>query len=261
MKAALFSFSGSVEQCRAAVAESDGSGVKVAIIDSGIEIGHRDFRGRRLVDDLVFTGGREVEDDAQVTVAAGCGEDVFGHGTAVAAALWEVAPAAEVGSFRVFGDGAGAKSVLVARAAKEAMRRGYRVLNCSLGCHRFSHWPIYKKWLDQAYVAGVHVVAAGNDRDDGEEEWPAFFSSVVAVNMAEEVNPLDYCHFPGSLVSFAASGAGLMLPWRDGRRVRISGSSFATPRMAGIIARLVSIAPQLGPDETKALLRYMATRR
>lgn len=257
----VFSFAGSVEQCRAAEAAADGRGVKVAIIDSGIEIGHPDFDGRVLADDLVFSGGAESEDDSRVEVSVGCGEDVFGHGTAVAAALWAVAPAAEVGSFRVFGGGGGAKSVLIARAAREAMRRGYAVLNCSLGCHRHSHWALYKAWLDRAYVEGVHVVAACNNEDDGAEEWPAFFTSVVAVNMVREEDPLVYGHRHGSLVSFTASGVDLLLPWRGGRRVCVSGSSFAAPRVAGALARLLSLDPGLQPDHAKALLRYMARSR
>ena len=66
------------EEAAVAIRDGDGSGIRIAILDSGVEIGHPDFRGRQLDDDLVM-------DDVNLgEFAEGEGEDTYGHGTAIA---------------------------------------------------------------------------------------------------------------------------------------------------------------------------------
>jgi subtilisin family serine protease len=85
-----------VEQARAALTTGTGKDIKVAVIDSGIEVSHPDLDGLRLTDDIHVIGS-----DLRILVRSGDGTDLFGHGTAVAAIIRSLAPEAAIGSFRV----------------------------------------------------------------------------------------------------------------------------------------------------------------
>ena len=75
------------------------------------------------------------------------------------------------------------RTAIILEGARQAIDRGYHILNCSLGCGIPEHVLKYKTWVDEAFVQGVHVVAACNNVDFGRPEWPAFFTSVLAVNI------------------------------------------------------------------------------
>jgi subtilisin family serine protease len=114
----------------------------------------------------------------------GEGRDLFGHGTAVAGIIRAAAPEAEIGSIRVLGESLSARTAIILEGARQAIERGYHILNCSLGCGVPEHVLKYKNWVDEAYLKGVHVVAACNNLDSARPEWPGFFTSVLTVNMA-----------------------------------------------------------------------------
>jgi subtilisin len=142
--------------------------------------------------------------------------------------------------------------------ARIAIERGYHILNCSLGCGIPDHVLKYKSWVDEAYLQGIHVVAACNNHDSSRPEWPGFFTSVLTVNMAEEAADGDIFYRPGHLVEFAARGMDVEVLWRDGDTKTMSGSSFAAPRVAGMLARLLSEHPGIPPLQAKALFHRMA---
>jgi subtilisin family serine protease len=188
----------SPEQAAEAIRDGDGSGVRIAVLDSGIEIGHPDFRGRELDDDLVM-------DDADLgEFTEGNGEDIYGHGTAVAGIIWKIAPEAGITSFRVLGPRLVGRTAQVWLAANEAITRGFDVVNCSFACGISGHLSLYKQWTDRALLKGIHVVAASH----GEEpEWPAHFGSVLGVDCAEHGSlEGEISHSAGRMVEFTAEG-------------------------------------------------------
>lgn len=236
----------SPDEARLALARGKGAGVRVAILDSGIEIGHPDFQGRQLSDDLaVGLNG----------VTEGQGVDIYGHGTALASIIWRLAPEVEIGSFRVLGANLGARSTLVARAAEQAISLGYHILNCSFACGVTGHLALYKTWTDCASLEGVHVVAASGSR--GAAEWPAHLSSVLGVDCAVDANEL-LGRRTGGLVEFVAPGAEIDVAWKDGGRRLMTGSSFAAAHVTGLLARLLSEHPIRDPQLIKAVLRRLA---
>jgi subtilisin len=101
-------------------------------------------------------------------------------------------------------------------------------------------------------------VAACNNADYGRPEWPGFFTSVLTVNMARAVEDSEIYYKPGHLVEFAARGVDVEVPWTGGGTKKVTGSSFAAPRVTGMLACLLSEFPQLTPVETKALLHRAA---
>ena len=116
----------------------------------------------------------------------------------------------------------------------------------------------HKRWVDEAYLSGIHVVAACNNHDFARPEWPGFFSSVLTVNMARTRDDAQLFHKPGTLVEFAARGIDVEVAWCDGRTKKVTGSSFAAPRVAGMLACLLSENPGLPPLHAKTLFHRVA---
>jgi subtilisin len=244
-----------IREAQAALENGRGEGVRIALLDSGVEASHPALDGLILTDDLVVT-----DEGASIELAPGKGVDVYGHGTAVASVLRRLAPAVQIGSFRVLDVGNQGRPSLLRAAVREAIARGYHILNCSFGCRdpeqRFL--ARFKEWVDEAYLSGVHIVAACNNFDAGQREWPGFFPTVITVNMADV--PAGVLVFrPGTLVEFAAQGVNVELPWRDGGRKVVTGSSFAAPVAAALLARMLSVLRGLDPLQAKALLQRLAS--
>lgn len=239
-------------EAESAIRTGTGRGVRVAILDSGVETAHPALAGLQLRDDIVI-----VDDGVQLGVAAGEGRDVFGHGTAVAGILRQVAPEAEIGSIRVLGEHLASRTAIIREGARQAIDRGYHIINCSLGCGVVDHVLQYKSWVDEAYLKNIHVVSACNNFDFARMEWPGHFSSVITVNMAD-TDDLALFYRPGQLVEFSARGVNVPVPWKDGGEKEVTGSSFAAPRVAGLLARLLSGSAFLPPAEVKALLHQVA---
>jgi subtilisin len=236
-----------------AIRRGRGRGVRIAVLDSGIETSHPALGGLELVDDIAI-----VEDGMKLKVVPGEGRDLFGHGTAVAGIIRRSAPEAEIGSIRVLGEALSARTAIILEGARQAIERGYHILNCSLGCGVPEHVLKYKAWVDEAYLKGVHVVAACNNNDSGRPEWPGFFTSVLTVNMARTDDLQEVYYKPGHLVEFAARGVDVDVLWSGGAMKKVTGSSFAAPRVAGMLACLLSEVPKISPLQAKALFHRLA---
>ncbi|MCK9588832.1 MAG: S8 family serine peptidase [Terrimicrobiaceae bacterium] len=242
----------SPERAVAAMAAGTGAGVRVAVLDSGIEISHPEFAGKTLRDDCA------VAEDGTLSALGGEGADAYGHGTAVAGMIWKTAPAAEIGSFRVLSAKLSARTAAVALAAERAIGLGYHILNCSFACGFAAHLPIYKQWLDRAYLAGVHVVAASDSTL--QPEWPAHFPHVIGVSSAGRGEPGALLQGGPGLIEFSSPTENSLLPWKGGGCRTLTGSSFAAARVSGLVARILSAEASPDALQMKALLRQIAIR-
>jgi subtilisin family serine protease len=243
-----------LEEAASFLREGTGRGVKIGVLDSGVEFAHPRLRGLKVADDWAI-----IEDGLQISAIPGQGNDVFGHGTAIADIIHQVAPEAEVGSFRVLGEGLRSRSLIIREGVRHAMDRGCHILNCSFGCGREDHVLLYKDWIDEAYVKGRHIVAACNNEDFAKREWPGHFPSVIAVSHANCQKPDALFRRTGQLVEFAARGQEVEVAWRGGGVKNVTGSSFAAPHVAGLLARMISCCPEMSPLQAKALLLKVAT--
>jgi subtilisin len=158
----------------------------------------------------------------------------------------------------VLGEALSARTSIILEGARMAIDLGYDILNCSLGCGVPEHVLKYKSWVDEAYLRGVHVVAACNNHDFARPEWPGFFTSVLTVNMARTAEDNDLFYKPGHLVEFSARGVDVEVPWLDGEMKKVTGSSFAAPRVTGMLACLLSEVPKMSPLQAKALFHRLA---
>ncbi|PTY01403.1 alkaline serine protease [Verrucomicrobia bacterium LW23] len=242
-----------MEDARQALADGRGKGVRIAVLDSGIELGHPALAGLELSDDLAI-----VEHNFRLTTSAGEGRDLYGHGTAIAGLIRELAPEATLGSIRVLGERLYSRSAIIQEGARQAMERGYHILNCSFGCGIEDHVLLYKSWVDEAYLRDVHIVAACNNMDFETQEWPGFFPSVLTVNAVATDDPAAFYFRRRHMVEFAAQGIEVDVPWAGASTKKVTGSSYAAPRITALLARLLSCFPELSSQEAKALLHRLA---
>ncbi|MFT5471483.1 MAG: subtilisin family serine protease [Verrucomicrobiales bacterium] len=231
-----------------------GKGIRVAVIDSGIEADHPRLKTMKLADSVGV-----VEENGRIAIKEGEGGDVYGHGTAIAGIIHENAPEAEIGSFRTIDARSLSRTALICAGIREAIRRGYQILNCSFGCKGLAKFILpHKEWADEAWLKGVHVVAACNNSDENEIEWPAHFASVLSVSIAK-TETAEIFHRPGRMVSFAARGEDVEVAWIGGDEQVKTGSSFAAPLVTAALARVLSVFPDLSPPQAHDLLPKIAS--
>lgn len=241
----------SLPELQDAARNGTGRGVRVAVIDSGVEASHPRLAGLDLTDQVAF----DERNGLVVAIEEEAG-DVFGHGTAVADILHRFAPEAQVGSFRVIDARSVSRTHIICAGVREAIRRGYHILNCSFGCRGLAKFILpHKEWADEAWLKGIHVVAACSNDDADEAEWPAYFPQVVGVDLADTEDDSVF-YRPDHMVSFSARGENIEVAWLGGGMQNQTGTSFAAPRISAHIARILSVFPGTPPS---AMYSYLAT--
>ena len=232
---------------------SDGSGVLVAIVDSGVDGRHPATAGRlvrRLRVDLAGGDARIVDDPAA--------DDLVGHGTACAGIIASVAPGAELVSIRVLGPDNRGKGEAVAAAVEWAIANGIHVVNLSLSSRSEAMFAVFHDLADRAYFANTILVCAANNVPG--PSYPSLFAAVVSVAAHDVPDPEVWFYNPAPPVEFGAYGVDVEVAWRDGSRIRATGNSFAAPHLAGQAARLRARYPAATPFEIKALLAATASQ-
>ncbi|HEU5033550.1 MAG TPA: S8 family serine peptidase [Mycobacteriales bacterium] len=230
---------------------STGAGVRVAVVDSGIEAGHP------LVGAL--QGGVALSLDAstgEVVADESPHADVVGHGTACAGIIRSVAPGCDLLSVRVLGDSLTGRGSVFAAGLEWALAAGAHVINCSLSTSREDYAAVFHEVVDAAAHRGVIVVCAVNNVVG--TSLPATFASVISVAAHEGRDPNAWDANPSPPVDFGAPGIEVEVAWRGGGTIVTTGNSFAAPHMTGHVARLLGQHPGLTAYEVKTILRACA---
>jgi subtilisin len=233
-------------------ADSTGWGVKVAVVDSGIDPDHPAVRG--------VAGGAAFDHDPTapggVRVTEGQHADLFGHGTACAGIIRRLAPDAELYSVRVLGQRLTGKGIVFAAGVRWAIEHGMQVVNLSLSTGRREYFALFHELADLAYFRGVMLVGAVNNVPA--PSYPSQYASVFSVAANQHTDPFAITYNPAPPVEFGAPGIDLEVAWQGGRTVTATGNSFAAPHVAGLIARILAKHPALTPFEVKTVLRACA---
>jgi subtilisin family serine protease len=238
----------------AAFGGSTGKGVRVAIVDSGIDDDHPAVGGavRGWVEPVVA-------EDGAVTYRTERHGDAFGHGTACAGIVHRIAPDAELYSVRVLGPRLGGKGPVFAAGLRWAMESGMHVVNLSLGTTKRELFAPLHDLVDAAYHRGVTVVSAANNMP--EPSFPSLFSAVLSVAChagARGDDDLEFYVNPAPPVEFGAHGIDVRVAWTRRGWSTVTGNSFAAPHITGVVARLLEGHPGLRPYEVKSVLAALA---
>lgn len=228
--------------------------VQVAVVDSGVDATHPDLRQR-----VTEAWKMAPRGDAchAVRVPRGRNNDVFSHGTAVAAIITAIAPNARVTDIRVLDERCqGRGSVLVA-GFRHAVASGARLINLSLACVADYARELHEI-CEQAYRRNQIVVAAKRNMPLADNGFPAEFSSCISVDARDFPSPYVIEFLDPPPIEFAARGESIVAPAAGGGYTTMTGTSFATPTVTGLCALLVGAYPDLKLFELKTLLKRFA---
>lgn len=228
---------------------SRGAGVRICIVDSGIDLGHPAVGG---IDGAWVV--RSGDDDEVVeTDTEG---DSSGHGTACAGIVRSLAPDCELYSVRVLGPKATGSGRALLAGLEWAIEQGFEVINMSLSTNRSKFAAFLHELADRAYFKRSLLVCSAHNTPV--ESFPWRFSSVVSVGSHEETDPLSFFYNPSPPVEFYARGLEVEIAWPGGGTVTATGNSFATPHLAAIAALILAKHPTLTPFQAKSVLHGTA---
>ncbi|MCK2220401.1 S8 family serine peptidase [Actinomadura sp. ATCC 31491] len=255
---------------------SDGSGVRVCVVDTGVDGAHPLVAG--LARSLVVTQAGAPTDEvtagaanagpAPAAGALGGGgrdgtaavvdcepTDPAGHGTACAGIIRSIAPAVEITSVRVLTDGRSGSGAALLAGLRWAVDEGFDVVNLSLSTTRGEFQGPLRELADRAYFRRSLLVAAAHNMPVLSYPWT--FSSVISVASHDESDPMTYYYNPAPPAEFYARGVRVPVAWPGGRQLRSTGNSFAAPHITGVCALILSKHPWLTPFQLKSVL-YLA---
>jgi len=198
--------------------------VRVAIIDSGVNVGHPHVRA--IAGGVAFDQDGRRHDDYV---------DRLGHGTAVTAAIKEKAPDAELYAVKVFDRALGTRIGSLISAIDWASDAGMHVANLSLGTSKIEHEAALRAAVDRAAGRGLLIVSA---RDEEGVRWlPGSLPGVLPVQLDPTCPRGEYriADIEGVTV-FRASGFPREIPGVPPER-NLNGISFAVANMTGFVAR------------------------
>ncbi|CAA9531502.1 MAG: peptidase S8 and S53 subtilisin kexin sedolisin [uncultured Thermomicrobiales bacterium] len=228
---------------------STGAGVKVAIIDSGIDADHPAVGG---VQGYVAIDGPP----EALNYVAAPHRDSYGHGTACAGIVRGLAPDCAIYSVKVLGAGLTGRGIHFAAGLRWAIDNRMDVCNLSLGSTKQEFFGVLHELADLAYFRHIPLVVAANNLPA--PSFPSTYAAVVSVAAHDEPDPERYYYNPAPPVEFGAHGIDVQVAWQNGAFITTTGNSFATPHITGIAARILAKHPGLTVFQLKTVLRALA---
>ncbi|KAJ3171155.1 subtilisin-like serine protease [Geranomyces variabilis] len=232
--------------------DSAGEGVDAYIIDTGIYIEHPEFEGRAKIGKSFATDGDT---------------DGNGHGTHVAGTIgsktYGVAKKVTLIAVKVLdGRGSGTTSDVIAGieyVATAAPKTGRKsVANMSLGGGAST---ALDRAVQGAIAAGVNfAIAAGNSGRDACLLSPARVPEAVTVAASDKTDRIASFSERGTCVDIIAPGVDITSTWNNGRTNTISGTSMATPHVAGVIALALAEGNFTSPAEVQTYLKVISSK-
>ncbi|HEU0078015.1 MAG TPA: S8 family serine peptidase, partial [Longimicrobiaceae bacterium] len=182
--------------------------------------------------------------------------DRNGHGTACADLVLRVAPGAEVVPIRVFGRELQTSPSLLCEAIRWAADQRVDVVNLSLGTYlEEALYPLYAA-CEHARRGGTLVVAASHLTAGW--SYPAVVENVIGVEAERFDSPFSYRDRPGPAAECLAWGIDVPVLWLGGRPATRTGTSFAAPQIAGIVALFRERYPAASLEDVREMLALHA---
>lgn len=223
-----------------------GKGVRVAVLDTGVQVDHPDLIGQ--VEAAVdFTGSPWGAND-RAGHGTSCATIVAGADTGVG--IVGIAPEAKLLCGKVLGDGGTGLSQWVANGIAWATDQMVDVISMSLGSPEND--PLIQAEVERAVSKGIFVIcAAGNSgRKVTHTDFPARLPETVGVAAVMKGGQIAEFSSRGPEVDIAAPGQDILAGIPTNRWARVSGTSFACPYIAGVTALLVSRHKEIDGGKT-----------
>ncbi|WP_052343732.1 S8 family peptidase [Bacillus massiliigorillae] len=241
-----------------------GKGVKIGIIDSGIDYNHPDLKvaGGKCVLDLI--------DNPDACARSYYDDD--GHGTHVAGIIAAqdndigvlgVAPGASIYGIKALNKiGVGTTSSIMA-ALDWAMKNNMDIINMSLTYS--DEEPAIREFIKKAYNQGILIIAAGGNKrhpngNENNVQFPGKYPEVIAVSSLGKNNDLLATSSMGNEMELTAPGELIYstLPTSQNSYGNMSGTSMAAPFVTGVAALYMEKYPELDNVEIRELLQLNA---
>lgn len=231
-----------------------GAGVRIALIDSGVDTSHESLSGAVIEAVNVVEEGAAVPPETHGTVLASI---LVGQGP-----LQGVAPKAELIAIRAFKEvepkqgGAESSSFLLSLGLETAIRAGARVINLSLTGPQDR---LVAQMVNEALMRRASVIAAaGNGGPESPAAYPAAQDGVIAVTATDMQDRLFVRANRGAYISVAAPGVDILGARPGGTYGFFSGTSMATGYAAGLAALLLSAQGDLSVVKLRQTLEKSA---
>lgn len=225
--------------------EVTGKGVKVAVMDSGVNFEHPDF-----VKSLM--GGYNAIDPAQPPM------DDYGHGTLVSGVIAAqnnrigivgVAPDVELYSIKVLDKYGEGDISAIADGIDWCIKNKIQVVNMSFAIAEDK--PLLNTVVQKAVQAGIIVVASASNTYGGAAGYPASYDNVISVTAVDM--GFKICRTaPRGKIDFSAPGVGIISTSDDGGYEEFLGTSLAAPYITGIIALILQKPENFGVPRDQA---------
>lgn len=235
-----------------AFGDGTGRGVRVAVVDSGIDATHPSVGA---VAEYVAVE-RDDAADSGVRFVSGEHDDLYGHGTACAAIIRELAPQVELVSVRVLGEELKGSAAAFASGLEWCIDHRIDIVNLSMSTASDRWAEAFWDLVDAATFANVLVVSAMNNehRRTIPSELAGVFSVACGPGVDREV---IWCN-PAGPAEWGAAGIDVDVAWLDGATIRTTGNSFAAPVVAGHLARIRGAHPGVTAWQAKTVLAQLA---
>lgn len=249
-----------------------GKGVKVAVLDTGFDLRHPDFPSRSVTAVSFVKGYRAQDGHGHGThcIGTACGPKSPFHPP-----RYGVAFGAAILAGKVLDDEGGGADGGILAGINWAITQGARVVSMSLGAEVTVDDPyseIFEEVGKRALAAGTLIVAAaGNESDRRADSYapvghPANCPSILAVGAVDARFELGYfsnrgLNLKGGQVDLVGPGVDILsaFPMPE-RSARLSGTSMATPHVAGLVALWAEANPKATATEIWTLLTQHARR-
>jgi subtilisin family serine protease len=210
---------------------ASGRGLRVAVIDSGVNPRHPHISG--VAGGISVLGPDEIEENSFL--------DLLGHGTAVMAAIQEKAPRAEYFAVKLFHNSLRTSTPALIAAIEWALIKGVDVVNLSLGTVNFDYESRLRAVVEQAVERGTILVSA--QEANGRRCLPGTLPGVIGVSLDWDCPRTRYRLQEDAAGSFyLASGYPRSLPGTPRER-NLHGISFAVANMTGFVVRARQSVP------------------
>ncbi len=242
----------------------DGAGVRIAVIDSGVDPSHP------WVVDGQLSHLRLERDGKAYRVVEDRGGDQSGHGTACAGIIHRMVPAASIVSLRALGpDGRCSRSALIT-ALQYCVKERFGVVNLSLGIDIPRKMPLkvadqrpilsLYELADVASTVGVVLVASGPNVAQF-RTYPGRFKALIGVGRGNFAELSTLRSVRNQDHELLAPGTDVVAPALGGGERRWTGTSFACPFVTGHVARILAARPGLPIESVKASLHAIAAQQ